>query len=239
MYPRTIEEFLQLCQSKGMPLYQMRFFIGEDCHEARCFGIYRDGDRVIVYKNKADGSRAIRYDGPDEAEACRILYEKMDEEILFRRYMKEEQNGGGKSPAPRPVPAKPRHRFKNIVTWTMVAVVIAGLAYNAIDKAFIHRNGYYHYNNGIYYRLDRHWYTWDDEFYRWHMVDALADELADAVFDSDYSGAGVLEGWEAFEDTAVYKSWEDDHGSSIFEVDWSSSDWSDWDLFDTDWSSDW
>ncbi len=32
---------------------------------------------MIVYKNKADGSRSIRYRGPDEAYAVRALYEKL------------------------------------------------------------------------------------------------------------------------------------------------------------------
>ena len=46
----------------------MRFFIGEDFREARAFGIYKAGEnRFVVYKNKSDGSRAVRYDGPDEA----------------------------------------------------------------------------------------------------------------------------------------------------------------------------
>ena len=60
--PRTIEELQEYCAERGMPLSRMRFFIGVDFKDPKAFGIYRetDGD-VVVYKNKADGSRAIRY----------------------------------------------------------------------------------------------------------------------------------------------------------------------------------
>lgn len=47
-----------------------RFFIGKNITEPKAFGIYRDstGD-FVVYKNKSDGQRAIRYQGADEAYA--------------------------------------------------------------------------------------------------------------------------------------------------------------------------
>ena len=66
--PKSIEELREFCEQRGMPLEKMRFFIGEDYREPRAFGIYREsnGD-VVVYKNKVDGSRSIRYSGPDEA----------------------------------------------------------------------------------------------------------------------------------------------------------------------------
>jgi hypothetical protein len=87
--PRTIEELQAFCEDKGMPLEKMRFFIGINEPSARAFGIYRDGDRFIVYKNKSDGSRAVRYDGPDEAYAVNELYLKLLEEHRLRL------NGGG------------------------------------------------------------------------------------------------------------------------------------------------
>ena len=68
--PKTIDELKEYCAERGMPLLRMRFFIGEDYREA-------NGRDVIVYKNKADGSRSIRYRGPDEAYAVRALYEKL------------------------------------------------------------------------------------------------------------------------------------------------------------------
>ena len=76
--PKTIEELKEYCAERGMPLYRMRFFVGEDFQEARAFGIYKAGEnRFVVYKNKADGTRSVRYDGPDEAFADRELFDKL------------------------------------------------------------------------------------------------------------------------------------------------------------------
>ena len=46
-------------------------------------GVYQDelGD-YIVYKNKADGTRVIRYQGPDEEFAVHELYQRFLEEII-------------------------------------------------------------------------------------------------------------------------------------------------------------
>ncbi|MDO4853389.1 MAG: zinc ribbon domain-containing protein, partial [Clostridia bacterium] len=58
LHPRTIEELKEYCAERDMPLLRMRFFIGEDYRGPKAFGIYKDGaGKVIVYKNKADGSR--------------------------------------------------------------------------------------------------------------------------------------------------------------------------------------
>ena len=95
--PQTIEELKAFCAEKGMPLEKMRFFIGENIQEPKAFGIYRDeNDRFVVYKNKADGSRAVRYSGPDEAYAVRELYLKLKSEVDLRR-----SPGGGSVPRKR------------------------------------------------------------------------------------------------------------------------------------------
>ena len=50
--PKTIAELKEYAVSKGLPLEQMRFFIGEDIREPKAFGIYQDvGGDFIVYKN--------------------------------------------------------------------------------------------------------------------------------------------------------------------------------------------
>ena len=77
-HPKTIEELKEYCAERGMPLLRMRFFIGQDYREPKAFGIYKAGEnRYVVYKNKADGSRAVRYDGPDEAFAVNELFDKL------------------------------------------------------------------------------------------------------------------------------------------------------------------
>ena len=77
MAPRTVEELQAYCEAKELPLAELRYFIGRDYRRPKAFGIYRDGADFVVYKNKADGSRFIRYRGPDEEKAVGELFEKL------------------------------------------------------------------------------------------------------------------------------------------------------------------
>ncbi len=77
--PKSIQELKEYCALHKLPLRDLRFFIGEDYRRPKAYGIYRDGSDFVAYKNKADGSRSIRYRGPDEAYAVRALFEKLME----------------------------------------------------------------------------------------------------------------------------------------------------------------
>ena len=77
MAPRTVAELQEYCAVKGLPLARLRYFIDQDYRQPRAFGIYRDGDDFVVYKNKTDGSRFVRYRGPDEEKAVGELFEKL------------------------------------------------------------------------------------------------------------------------------------------------------------------
>ncbi len=81
--PTTIEELKAFCVEHNLPLTLMRFYIGEDYRLPKAFGIYKDEDsgEFIVYKNKSDGSRAIRYQGLDEAYAVNEIYLKLQVEM--------------------------------------------------------------------------------------------------------------------------------------------------------------
>ena len=85
----SIEELKQKCAEKNMPLEKMRFFIGENRKEPKCFGVYQDEStgNWIVYKNKADGTRAVRYEGPDEARAAQEIWNKIGDEVKHRKDM--------------------------------------------------------------------------------------------------------------------------------------------------------
>ena len=82
--PKTIEELKEYCAERGMPRLKMRFFIGENYQQPKAFGIYQDKDQFVVYKNKANGQRAIRYQGPDEAHAVNELFTKLLDECHMR-----------------------------------------------------------------------------------------------------------------------------------------------------------
>ena len=84
--PQTIEELQSWYKARKLPPEETtRFFIGRNILEPRAFGIYEDNGTFIVYKNKADGSRAVRYQGTDEAYAVNEIYLKLKEEILRQK----------------------------------------------------------------------------------------------------------------------------------------------------------
>lgn len=86
--PTTIEELKSWYRARNLPPYETtRFFIGQNYTGPKAFGIYQDGNNFVVYKNKADGSRAIRYKGKDEAYAVNELYLRLKEEILNQKSM--------------------------------------------------------------------------------------------------------------------------------------------------------
>ena len=77
--PNTIEELKAWYTSHHLPPENItRFFIGKDIKEPKAFGIYKTetGD-FVVYKNKANGERAIRYQGSDEKYAVNELYQRL------------------------------------------------------------------------------------------------------------------------------------------------------------------
>ena len=92
--PKTIEELKDWYQARKLPPYETtRFFIGIDYKKPKAFGIYQDGNEFVVYKNKADGSRAVRYRGTDEAYAVNEIYLKLKSEILNQK----ARNSGSRS----------------------------------------------------------------------------------------------------------------------------------------------
>ena len=84
--PKTIEELKKWYEDRNLPPYETtRFFIGIDYKKPKAFGIYEENGEFIVYKNKADGSRAVRYRGSDEAYAVNEIYLKLKSEILNQK----------------------------------------------------------------------------------------------------------------------------------------------------------
>ena len=86
--PTTIEGLKKWYEAMNLPPYETtRFFIGINYKERRAFGIYKDENtgNFVVYKNKDDGSRAIRYEGTDEAFAVNELLTRLKQEILHQK----------------------------------------------------------------------------------------------------------------------------------------------------------
>ena len=212
--PRTIEELRVWYAARNLPPEEVtRFFIGRDIREPRAFGVYRDGDRFVVYKNKDDGSRAVRYHGPDEAYAVNELYLRLKQEIA---------NQKGRNWEKREVNKKKERRNMIIGLSIFVAVVLALLILDSFDPD----DGYYNYQDRWYYYGSSNWYVYEGDWIPCSVDDALADNCGDYYeggYSSDYDVPDFTE--------------SEYYSSSDSDSDLDSSD--SWDSGSTDWSSDW
>lgn len=80
--PKTIEELKAWCDKRGIKLDKLHMHIGENYKKPKAFGIYKEGNEFIVYKNKDTGQRAIRYQGTDEEYAVNELFQKIREMMI-------------------------------------------------------------------------------------------------------------------------------------------------------------
>ena len=215
--PVTIEELQKFIAEKNIPAEKIRFFIGVDYREPKAFGIYRDEmtGNFVVYKNKADGTRAVRYEGKDEAYAVNEIYQKLREEINRNNELHGNPNrspgnsayqntytsaGGDDDPERK----RNNRKFKLMMTAFIFIVVVS--LFVCIARGAVSSNGYgrgFFVNNspGYEYNNDRE----DDDSDSWNNNDSQ----------------------NSYDD-----SWD---------TDWDAGDsWnSDWNSFDSDWDSDW
>ncbi|MBR2742202.1 MAG: hypothetical protein IKD89_01275 [Clostridia bacterium] len=261
--PRTIDELRAFCEDRGMPLEKMRFFIGEDYRGAQAFGIYQDenGD-FVVYKNKSDGSRAVRYQGPDEAYAVNEIYEKLKAETELRKrkthMYRSESAPQTSSYSQKSTQSKKSgiRRFRGLIIFAVIAVLIVVFAH--LDKS--PSRGYYHYNDRDYYYYEDDWYGYDYGLGSWVLLDTVDSALYDnsddyyvsKYYDDYYSSEyfDETEGPSDFTDSEYYDEYSSDSSSSSYyddddDYDWSWDDddydsgWDSWDSGDSDWDSDW
>lgn len=245
--PETIRELQDFCAAHHMPLQKMRFFIGEDYRGARAFGIYKDehGD-CVVYKNKADGSRAIRYRGPDERRAVRELYDKLKSETELRRSASRASSPPRAASEKTGAPNRQTPRFN----YALLALVVLAAAVAIHHTAKKPNRGYYRYRDDTYY-YQRGWYRYNILENDWESFYDVPEELLrdhDSYFDGRrYSDTDVEDyGVTDFRDSDCYETvWDQffDSDSSYDDYDWDDDsddwDWDDWDSSDTDWDSDW
>ncbi len=250
--PETIEELQAFCAAHKMPLDAMRFFIGEDFRGARAFGIFkREDGTCVVYKNKADGSRAVRYEGPDEKHAVREIYEKIKSETDLRRGVSAASapaRGAG-APADDDEPMKPWQIAAGglLVFWKPIVIVLAAVLLfrwigNTPDR------GYYRYRDDTYYYQNHGWYLYNALSNDWEQTydvpEALEKDYDDyyqsETYDSGYALSDFTDSGYYEEDTGFFSDLFDSD-SSYDDYDWDSGDdsWSGWDSSDTDWDSDW
>lgn len=221
--PKTIEELQEWYKAHNLPAYETtRFFIGIDYKGARAFGIYKkeDGD-VVVYKNKGDGTRAVRYEGSDETYAVNEIYTKLKQEISAQK------SGQTKS---RPTTRKKRGIPITVII--VIAIILIGVAVSMIDSC---GNGYYYYGGNNYYNHSGTWYIYDGygDWYETDVPSELSDNMRDYYQDSDgdqFDGVKI-------ENSEASSSWSSDDWDS--DSSWDSG--SSWDssFSSSGWDSDW
>lgn len=231
-FPKTIAELQEYCAERGMPLLRMRFFIGENYKEPKAFGIYKDGDDFVVYKNKANGQRAVRYRGPDEVHAVDEIFTKLLEECHNRGIYpdgKPDYGAGGGSRSSGSGSGN-KNGLKNVIRAFIilcVAVNIFAFVYSFIS----HRNdGYFGYGDEVYYHYGNSWYHTSSSYDGWiETYDFPETDYEDYAIGTDYdSDWGVSD----FKESSAYQSIVESHSSG-------SSDYDSWDSGGTDWDSDW
>ena len=263
--PKTIEELKTFALSKNLPLAQMRFFIGEDIKEPKAFGIYEDvGGDFIVYKNKANGERAVRYRGSDEAYAVNELYQKLRAEVTDQKAKIASGEGKiKKQPSPKPPKKKTSKTLIAVVVAVMVLVTIGLLAVAAIAPP-IPDNGYYLYKDNYYYTEDlgSTWYKYNAPADDWFVTKDVESDLNNnwesyKIGDLEKGSAETSTVYEyptfgdyEYEETAPEKdapseenpqnnteedNWNDDWDDD--DLDWDDD--YDWDTDVTDWDDDW
>ena len=243
--PKTIQELKEFCERHNLPLRQMRFYIGEDFKEPRAFGIYYDGTNYIVYKNKANGERAVRYRGKDEAYAVNELYQKMKSEVANQKNRlgnKKEQH------ARREVGKKRRGSF--LAGFGICAAIAIALSTCVSMINAIPNRGYYDYGGTQYYYQNSNWYRYDDDASDWVPESTPPEDLPDnygdywegSSYDSSYGGSDFSDS-EWYQEPSSSND-DDDDSDSSWNSGWDDDDW-DWDSSDswdsgsTDWDSDW
>ena len=218
--PKTIEELKAYCVNNKLPLEKMHVHLGEDYKAPKAFGIYKDQStgHFVVYKNKASGERAVRYEGTDEAYAVNEIYTKIKDLVMDAREAasKNKQYRSPNNPYYNRQPSKKKGSASTVVALIIVGIVVFSMIFALIKDNS--RNGYYEYNGDTYYRHGSYWYMYDDELDSWDR----ADNMSSYIDDDDYLGKG----------------YDSDYDAEVFPEDDFSDDWkSDWDS-DDDWSGD-
>ncbi len=233
--PTTIAELEQWYKDRNLPPYETtRFFIGIDYKEPKAFGIYKDDKtgKFVVYKNKGDGERAIRYEGTDEKYAVNELYLKLKEEIAMRKSTGISTNNNRKL------------RSTSNVGLYITLGFIALCVICCMIGLMIPSNGYYDIDSNHYYKHGGSWYIYEND--NWRSTSkpdysgSLNDYYRSDIYDDDseYSDIRESDVYDPSWDTTS-SSFDDDDDDSGWD---SSSNWdsgSSWDSSDTDWGSDW
>lgn len=268
--PQTIEELKAWYVAHNLPHEDVtRFYIGKNVTKPKAFGIYQDVDgNFVVYKNKADGSRAERYRGNDEPFAVNELYQKLRETVATQKSSPintahsgtnsgtyKGTNHGTNSQVSRAKKVFPFAPF-------IILICIWGVFSSAFFIFFIINvfsifkdspsEGYYKYNNHYYYNQSGSYYEYDTKDDDWIYYGASAPfnekSYSDYYVGGYYSTSGISDFSNSnyYKDSSSYSysydndyDYDYDYDDDDYYDSWDDDDWdSGWDSYDS-WDSDW
>ena len=249
--PKTIEELQLWYQSKNLPPENVtRFFIGKDISEPKAFGIYKDPNtgKFIVYKNKADGSRAIRYEGDDETFAVNEIFQKLRTTITAQKAHNAEMRSASQPDRNTYRRRKRSSALSSVISLIIVIFII--LFIYLMPRIFSNfsmgtNNRYYEYDGDYYYNIMGDYYLYDSESGDWDYYGNYAPFYGENYEDYIYDGDLAEDNISDFKDSDSYADWFDnyydsgnDSGNSWDDDDWDSG-WDSNDSWDSDWGGDW
>lgn len=250
--PQTIEELQQWYKEHNLPDEETtRFFIGKNYKGARAFGIYKDeiSSKIVVYKNKSDGSRAIRYEGTNESFAVNEIWTKLKEEIQNQKANNQRLVDEYRSVSKYENSNKKRRG--GLMNWIVFLPIILMLGFDfifsGIISIFIPQTGYYYYGNEYYYYQSGSWYKYNDagDWEKTTPPKELKQKRKIYYKDRNNSNYSFYDTINRFEDSYYYQEpsySSDDSSSSSSSSSWDDYSWSSddsWDSSSSDWDSDW
>ncbi len=225
--PHTIEELKAFALEKNIPLDKFCFYIGENYKGPKAFGIYKDENtgKFVVYKNKSDGSRAIRYEGNDEAYAVNEIYQKLKEQVTDYKNFRLQKGKSANAPSNNHNQGKGSSPFPTLIKIGGVILLIFIVFCLFSDSGSSGNYSYYSYN-GDEYRYD----TYSDIWYLYDTVDSTYQETTPPT--------------QLVENSDDYYEYSEEYTKQTTDSDWDSDDDYDWsfdsnDSWDSDWSTDW
>ena len=210
--PTTIEELKEWYASKGLPPEHVtRFFIGVDYRNPKAFGIYRDENtgNFVVYKNKADGTRAVRYEGTDEAYAVNELFTRLKQEILEQKSNNLKKNSSGYTQKRRSKGCLSQISSAGIVFF--IILTILGLAGYLKFSEMPSKIGYYACNDIDSYK-GKIFYHYIEDKYSWAVFD---EEKGEWKKTSVYPAA-KFERWKNGKNYFLSEEYDSSYGGEDF-----------------------
>ena len=219
--PRTIEELKKWYKDRNLPPENItRFYIGVDYKYPKAFGIFKDENgEFVVYKNKADGTRSIRYKGHDEAYAVDEIFQKLKDEIVHQKCVNAQRRDPSYSPSS---------------------------PWDFSDSPSGAHHSSSSYSSSSSYDSSNSGYTDEGKAFSriiTIMVSILTACVVLSCCSGGYSGGGSSSGSTGGSNTgyisgyhSTYRNYNDNSWSNN-DYDWDSSD--SWDYDSTDWDSDW